>query len=483
MPLKYIDLFAGIGGFHIAMQRLGFECVFASEIDDELRDLYIKNFPDTRDITYGDIRGCKDKIPPHDILCAGFPCQPFSKSGAQKGILDETRGTLFHEILEILEQHRPEYVILENVGNFERHDKGRTWRIVHDSLIELDYDVKGTVHKGSGGTGLLSPHHLGYPHSRERFFIVARQGKLPENPFPKVGKKYSTSLESIIQQELSEKDKLETKLSNTQFECIEHWNTFLAQLPEDKVELPSFPIWGDEIDAMYPYETNTPYVSDIHTLRACLKVQDIVFDEEATQEELLALLPSYARTKTEQFPSWKRTFIRQNRDWFRRYRDAIPQHWVKRLREFSPSLRKLEWNCKGEERDLWKHVLQFRPSGLRVKRFTSSPALVAMTATQIPLLGPERRFLTRVEGLRLQGFPENHHVPNSRQNVFKALGNAVHVDVVVTIAKALILEEVEDHSPKHNLPVGTLFDHTNGHSQLGEYDLPLFAHAEIVKSE
>ena len=111
---------------------------------------------------------------------------------------------------------------------------------------------------------------------------------------------------------------------------------------------------------------------------------------------------------------------------------------LKASSDFPPSMRKLEWNCKGEERELWQHVLQFRPSGLRVKRYSASPSLVAMTSTQIPILGPERRFLTRVEGLRLQNFPDNHKLPKSPTKAFKALGNAVHVGVALAIAKKVL---------------------------------------------
>jgi DNA (cytosine-5)-methyltransferase 1 len=124
--VRVVDLFAGLGGFHQALSSLGHECVFASEIDDHLRELYKRNFPKARGLIYGDIRECKSKVPKHDILCAGFPCQPFSKSGYQSGHRDRTRGTLFHEIVEILEKRRPSFVILENVGNFERHNEGRT---------------------------------------------------------------------------------------------------------------------------------------------------------------------------------------------------------------------------------------------------------------------------------------------------------------------------------------------------------------------
>ncbi len=245
--MKFVDLFSGLGGFHEALKRLGHKCVFASEIDDELRAIYVQNFPGVSRRTFADIRECKDDIPNHDILCAGFPCQPFSKSGSQKGLKDKTQGTLFHEILEILERRRPEYVILENVGNFERHDSGRTWQIVRESLEKLGYNVEGTEHVTSGGVGLLSPHHLGFPHSRERFYIIASRSTLPLDPFPARDRSRVTTLNDVVQRasELDKQDRLETALSNQQRECIDHWNSLFSKLPEGKIELPSFPIWSD----------------------------------------------------------------------------------------------------------------------------------------------------------------------------------------------------------------------------------------------
>jgi len=435
--LRFIDLFAGIGGFRVALGQLGHECVFASEIDSELRELYLLNFPDAHGAIFGDIRQYKEKVPSHDILCAGFPCQPFSKSGNQHGMRDKARGTLFDDILHILEKHQPRHVILENVGNFERHDGGRTWRIVKGSLIELGYHVRGTEHVASGGHGLVSPHHLGFPHTRERFFVVASHEAIPRDPFPKADRNRKTTLRDIVQcqRELSGVDVAETELSGQQNRCINHWNGLLKRLPA-RVQLPSFPIWGDEIRARYPFDKRTPFACTAWELWHHLRSNGA--SVLSTKRDLLALLPSYARARERVFPKWKIDFISQNRKWFREIRRYLTHRWISDLQKFSPSLRKLEWNCQGEERDLWKHVLQFRPSGLRVKRYTSCPALVAMTTTQIPILGPKRRFITRVEGLRLQGLPDRHALPKSRERAFCALGNAVHVGVVKAIAQRLI---------------------------------------------
>lgn len=432
--MRFVDLFAGTGGFHSALSALGHECVFACEIDEELQELYKRNFRIAPHRVHGDIRKSKHKVPTHDILCAGFPCQPFSKSGYQRGQKDRTRGTLFNEILDILKKHRPYHLILENVGNFERHNGGRTWRIVRESLEALGYSVRGTTHKASGGHGLVSPHHLGHPHTRERFFVVASQDALPRDPFPLPDRRRKTSLADIVQSnsELHTAEREETALTQQQLDCIEHWNRLLSRLP-DSVNLPSFPIWGDEIGATYPYDVRTPFSLSVRALRSYVALNGEV--KGLSRHDLLAFLPSYARVRELQFPAWKIAFIRQNRTWFEEIALHMTQQWVATLRSFPPSLRKFEWNCKGEVRDLWQHVLQFRPSGLRVKRYASAPALVAMTTTQVPILGPKRRFLTRIEGRRLQGFPDEHLLPQSRARAFAALGNAVHVGVVHAIAQ------------------------------------------------
>lgn len=180
---KFIDLFAGIGGFHIAMHENGGECVFASEIDRFARQTYEHNFKSISpeifkngnfnvDIT-DQALDYKD-IPNFDVLCGGFPCQPFSQAGLKKG-LDDTRGTLFFNIKEIIrakiEGNKkdpnikiPRAILLENVKGFRNHDQGRTFGILKETLSELGYEVKAEV---------LNSKHFGVPQNRERIFIVA----------------------------------------------------------------------------------------------------------------------------------------------------------------------------------------------------------------------------------------------------------------------------------------------------------------------
>lgn len=158
--LKYIDLFAGIGGFHQALSSFGAECVFASEWDKYASETYEYNYGIK---PFGDITQINEKdIPNHDILCGGFPCQAFSVSGKQKGF-EDSRGTLFFDIARIVEYHQPKLVFLENVKNFETHDNGNTLKILKKILNELGYDVKHQV---------LNASDFGLPQNRERIYFV-----------------------------------------------------------------------------------------------------------------------------------------------------------------------------------------------------------------------------------------------------------------------------------------------------------------------
>lgn len=161
----FIDLFAGIGGFRIPLQELGGCCVFTSEIDRHAQHAYRVNFGE---IPHGDITQLDSQvIPPHDVLTAGFPCQPFSISGKMKGFEDE-RGTLIYKIFQIIEQRQPKVAFLENVKHLMHHNKGQTFKTILTSLENLGYQVSWQ---------LLNASDFGVPQNRERIIIIASRHK------------------------------------------------------------------------------------------------------------------------------------------------------------------------------------------------------------------------------------------------------------------------------------------------------------------
>ncbi len=465
--LRFVDLFSGLGGFHFALEALDAHCVYAVEIDPELRRLYQANHRFGAESLGADITRAWKEVPDHDVLCAGFPCQPFSKSGAQMGRRDETRGTLFDYVLKIARKRKPRLILLENVGNFARHDGGNTWDVVRASLQKAGYDVVGTEHVHDGGSGLLSPHHFGFPHVRERFFAVAALGGFSRHPLP-VRTRHRTSpamLSSLLQHpgQLSSADRAECALSPHYVECISHWNKFIQAIPAS-IELPSFPIWGDEFTAAYPEDR---YLTSLSNAALRRYVSGEGRDGRTlSREELLACFPTYMRNGEGAVPRWKLRFIQQNREFFHRVRRYLPKGWLDELRGFKASHRKLEWNCQGEERDLWNCVLQLRPSGLRAKRFDAIPALVAMTETQTPILGPQRRFITRREAVRLLGMPDDLRLPPGRPSAFRALGNAVHVGVVRSVYEHARLA-MSDGSVGYEAPSPST-SHSNGDTHDGQ---------------
>jgi DNA (cytosine-5)-methyltransferase 1 len=161
----FIDLFCGLGAFRVAFEKVGFKCVFSSDINKKIQEVYESNFGDkpASDITTVDPKS----IPDFDILTAGFPCQPFSICGKQMGFKD-TRGTLFFSICQIIKEKQPKVVILENVKHIVVHDKKRTLSVILNSLSELGYNVTYKV---------LNAINFGLPQNRERVFIVATKNK------------------------------------------------------------------------------------------------------------------------------------------------------------------------------------------------------------------------------------------------------------------------------------------------------------------
>lgn len=435
--MRFVDLFAGLGGFHVALSKLGHTCVLASEIDPTLRDLYKKNFSLA---PKGDIREIvKSKsIPSHDILCAGFPCQPFSKAGEQEGLDCPEWGDLFGYVISVLRTAKPKYLILENVPNLERHNNGETWVAMRKSLKRCGYSIDARR---------FSPHDFGVPQIRDRLFIVGSRVGLDDFEWP-LPKPKKLSIKSVL--DISPKGA--QGLTQQMIDCLNVWQDFLDRSPRD-VDLLS-PIWAMEFGATYPYEDRTPYAAGERSLGRYKGYFGEPLSNYANGDRLDSL-PSYSRQKRKKFPDWKIQFIKKNREFYEDNKKWI-KPWIKQLKPYPSSLQKFEWNCKGEPRDIWRYLIQFRASGVRVKRATTSPSLIAMTTTQVPIVAWEERFMTPRECARLQSLGELRYLPANPKRAYRALGNAVNSEVVFKIAEALLKKKVVSiSSSRRRLKVST----------------------------
>ena len=381
MSFTFIDLFAGIGGFHAALEPIGGKCVFVSEIDQFAGEIYKNNWLKNRPIQVsGDIRllteNIKANIPSHDVLTAGFPCQPFSKSGNQLGV-NEARGTLFYNILQIIEERKPKIIAVSDEPT------------------------------------ILSPHEIpkkfgGTPQHRDRVFIGAiKVGEkraqeltdlgplLSRKPFKKFGEPIWNINETL--EEISSTDDIDHQsISLEKKNALKMWNEFLLTYREfNNANPPGLPMWSEFWD-----------------LRKNISIPRSV-------------------------PDWKKQFIlknieiyESNKSWINKWRDKHE------LNSHIPSNRKFEWQGR-DQKDIFKCLIQFRPSGIRVKEPTYVPAFVALTQT--PVLGWEKRELSVYEASQLQGFPPNFTFEGQRNSLsFKQIGNAVHPGSARLVFNAII---------------------------------------------
>ncbi|MDR1343475.1 MAG: DNA cytosine methyltransferase [Prevotellaceae bacterium] len=384
---KFIDLFCGLGGFHVALSKLGGMCVFASDIDPDCRQVYQDNFGLE---PHGDITKVSEKdIPAHDVLCAGFPCQAFSKAGKREGMTDP-RGTLFFDVIRIVQHHKPSYLMLENVRNLVGHDEGNTWRVVKEHLHALGYVFPDEPI-------IFSPHLLGIPQFRERVFIlcqrkdVARRNLQIKTPLTKPE---CHAEQILLESDSKTPDISRYTLSGKELEVLDLWNEFIQGV---KNPLPTFPVWTEEFAA------------------------------------------AKRRASLDNLPAWKRNIIQHNRTLYEKNKIFIDA-WLKKCAKceaFVGAKAKLEWQSgENAKPDMWENILQFRPSGVRVKRPTYFPALVAITQTSI--VGKLRRRLTPRETARLQSFPDTYKLHPNDRIAYRQLGNSVNVEVVRFFARQLL---------------------------------------------
>lgn len=419
--LKFIDLFSGIGGFHQAIRNLGGKCVLSSEIDEYAIETYEKNYhiKSAGDVKKIDI----NDIPEHDVLCAGFPCQTFSKAGKQEGFKDQVKGTLFFEIVRILESKKPKYIILENVRNLISHDKGNTWKIIKESLREFGYNFKEII---------MSPHQLGIPQLRERIYILGVNKDFYEKELkfeiPKGNKEVLNTYESKI----FDKNVLEKyKISEHEKKLLDCWDEFYKGI---NLKVIGFPVWAQE------------------------------FRNKKSLDDL---------------PKWKKNFCLKNRKLYIENKKFIDS-WLKKwnnLEEFTNTEKKLEWQAGKDIETIWDGYIQIRPSGVRVKRPTSFPALVAMV--QIPIIGKYKRRLTPREAARLQSFPENFIINENDFQAYKQFGNAVNVNCVEFLANQLFIQtkknerkHMEEQKKNEQIAIDM--------KVIDDYDQPIRKVSEIV---
>ncbi|MDO8150200.1 DNA (cytosine-5-)-methyltransferase [Isoptericola sp. b408] len=437
----FIDLFAGIGGFHAALEPLGGRCVYASEMNGpawrvytqawgvpeyEGKPSYSRNIRDhvgseaEESLPEGPERDLPD-IPDHDVLTAGFPCQAFSKSGKQDGILDATRGTLFHDILRIVRARRPKVVFLENVKNLAgpKHRK-TTFATIIAGLKQYGYVVAGDPTVVSPHR--MAPQHGGTPQVRERIYIMAiRRDLVSDGAIPFQGFRYSPwdpdlwnlhelklpaiGGRTILDRSVGESDGY--GLKGEEQKALVWWEALLTQIIKEAEEaegvpprsgrwMPGHPIWYKTLDE----------------------------DWRKAQEA-----DARARDLT-----WKLDFLKKNQVFFSNNGDALERVEVQPDPDKFTGLSrtKFEWQA-GLKTSVYDCLIQFRPSGIRVRPATYTPALVAINQT--PVYGPWKRRLTPREVGRLQAFPERVadamvKVKQGDGESYKQFGNAVHVGAV-----------------------------------------------------
>lgn len=416
--LRFVDLFAGLGGFNVALSRLGHHCVFAAEIDADLRALYERNLGIG---PAADVRDCWSQVPDHDILCAGFPCQPFSKAGSQLGFECPDSGDLFDHVLRVIDRRTPPFVLFENVSNILRHSGGRTWGRIRSELATRGYAVQ---HRE------LSPHLLGVPQVRHRAIIAASVHGLENFEWPEEQTPATRQLADLLDTEPTEG----AAISAQHVQYLNVWEEFLDRIGEHH-KMPSFPIWAMEFGADYPCATRNPTT---YAQRYLARFRGAFGERLAgkTTEEQVATLPTYVRGRAA-LPTWKVKFITQNREFYARHKASL-EDWLPKVREFPTSFQKLEWNWQAGSRTMWDKVLQFRASGIRVKNPATAPSLVALTSSQVPVVAWRKRYLSPRECARLQSLDTLKDLPASKVHAYRALGNAVNAEVIYRVAENLL---------------------------------------------
>ncbi|MBD5423241.1 MAG: DNA (cytosine-5-)-methyltransferase [Mycoplasma sp.] len=419
--IKFIDLFAGIGGFHLALESVAkknnydIECVFVSEIDKEAKSTYSKNFnfDESKMINIRDIKNISNDVPDHDFLFAGFPCQTFSNAGKKMGFLDEIRGTLFFEIVKILKDKKPKYILLENVKHLVNHDNGNTWKIINKKLDELGYIIpKNPL--------ILSPHEFGIPQERKRVFIpgVLREKTSKKDKFMDID---------------FENNKLEIDIVNYKKQRKYIFNKFLQS--------------KSNIDKKYLLTNN----KNGEYLKMVFDAWDeFLKNVKIKNNRTLPVIWAYEfgqKYPIDKLPNWKQKYLQDIRNVYDNNKEFI-DNWIKKynVNKWNKREQKFEWQAGKDVESIKESFIQLRQSGIRCKRPIKFPTLVAMV--QIPLIFDYRilewRYLTPRETANLQSFPKKFKMFNEiKENnndfySYKQFGNSVNIEIVKMIQEYML---------------------------------------------
>ncbi len=385
------------------MHSLGGECVGAAEVNDSCVETYKLNFPDTAML--GDITAIDDPkaIPAFDLVCAGFPCQPFSKAGKQLGFEDESRGKLFFSILSIIDSH-PEAkgFVFENVRNLS--DNKSNWSVICNELKKRDFVI-------TEDPLILSPSDFGIPQKRERVFIL--------------GVKQRDRDQRVLPTSKITEDDLDLRKTA----CSD--NAAFRILDKDVDE--AFAVAPDVEEALLAWD-EFRVATGIKTIGFPIWLSHfgIGIDRDSEFFEAMGIAT---------MPNWKQNYLRHNRHFYHLHREFI-DGWVERHRMLDRTklLQKFEWNCGTDVSDIKHGLIQIRQSGVRVKRPDLFPTLVAMPNTPIVWDSRMRHFrrITTKEAAKLQSFDPTYKFGESDNQTYRQLGNAVNVEIAKQLGRGLL---------------------------------------------
>ncbi len=411
--MKFIDLFAGLGGFHTGFSNNGFECVFASELELELRELYKNNHGIE---PQGDITKIhEDDVPAHDVLCAGFPCQPFSLAGKKKGAKCPESGKLIDDVLRITKKHLPKFIVLENVPNILTIEEGKFWSYIKKEFGRLGYTLDFKI---------MNPTEFGIPQNRKRIFVVGAidTDLLESFQWPCISIENKPVIKDILNSNLPFKE-----LEKAKKQQLKIWQELLISVKLEQLSTVS--IVAPEFGATYPNNFNKLSLTELKKYKGAYGVS---LKNCKTWKQALKMMPNYVR-KNRSVPNWLKESVEFSRSLYKSNK-TICDTWKEKLDKANNSWQILEWRGYKDNRKLKEHIIQFRASGIRISKPINAPSLVAMTPTQIPIIGSEMRYLGKHEAAKLQNLHTLRKLPENTTKAFKALGNAVNAKIVELIA-------------------------------------------------